>query len=101
VQDGSLWKQVLEAKYGDVGKGKLSLGRGNRYSLWWKDLVGLGVTNGVEENWTQHVFSKKLRYGGLTRFWLDRWVGLTPLCETFPQLFWLNGHRIFYSANLC
>ncbi|GAU37496.1 hypothetical protein TSUD_275480 [Trifolium subterraneum] len=87
-----LWKLVLEAKYGNVERVKLVLPRGNKFSLWWKDLVGLGVTNGVEDDWTQHVFLKKLGCGGSTRFWLDRWVGLAPLCETFPRIFKVSLH---------
>jgi hypothetical protein len=72
VEHDFLLKHVLEAMFGGVGRVNLALPRGNKFSLWWKDLVGLDVTNGVEENWTQHVFSKKLRYEELTRFWLDR-----------------------------
>jgi hypothetical protein len=35
MEDGCLWKNVLEAKYGDVGRSTLSIGRGNKFSLWW------------------------------------------------------------------
>jgi hypothetical protein len=87
VDHDSLWKKVLEAKYGGVGRGSLSLPRGNKFSLWWKDIVEIGKINGVEGDWTQLVFSKKLGCGGSTRFWLDRWVGMTPLCDIFPRLF--------------
>jgi hypothetical protein len=87
VDHDSLWKKVLEAKYGGVGRGSLSLPRGNKFSLWWKDIVEIGKINGVEGDWTQLVFSKKLGCGGSTRFWLDRWVGVAPLCDTFPRLF--------------
>ncbi|GAU32090.1 hypothetical protein TSUD_152950 [Trifolium subterraneum] len=85
VEHDSLWKHVLEAKYGGVGRLNLSLPRRNKFSLWWKDLAGLGVTNGVEDDLTQLIFSKNLGCGGSTRFWLDRWVGMTPLCDTFSR----------------
>jgi hypothetical protein len=87
VEHDLLWKNVLEARYGGVGRSILSLPRGNKFSLWWKDLVEIGKTNGADGDWTQLVFSKKLGCGGSTRFWLDRWVGMTPLCDTFPRLF--------------
>ncbi|MCI15623.1 LINE-1 reverse transcriptase like, partial [Trifolium medium] len=87
VEDGSLWKKVLEAKYGGVGKLTLSLNRGNKSSLWWKDLVGLGGALGGTGDWTQEVFAKMLGNGGATSFWLDLWVGREPLCDAFPRLY--------------
>ncbi|CAJ2660747.1 unnamed protein product [Trifolium pratense] len=60
---------------------------GTKRSLWWRDLVGLGVLRGVEGDWTHQAFIKKLGSGGATRFWLDRWVGVRPLCDVFPCLF--------------
>jgi hypothetical protein len=89
VEDGSLWKKVLEAKYDGVGRVSLSIviDRRNKYSLWWKDVVDLGVLPGVRGEWTQEVFVRKVRNGGATRFWLDVWAGREPLCVTFPRLF--------------
>ncbi|WJX80724.1 tropinone reductase I [Trifolium repens] len=63
------------------------MGRQYKASLWWKDVASLGVITGVEGDWTQNAFIKKLGCGGSTRFWLDRWVGVAPLCVTFPCLF--------------
>jgi hypothetical protein len=87
VDDGTLWKNVLEAKYGDVGRASLSIGRGNKFSLWWKDLVGLGKTSGEVGDWSQELFIKKMGCGGSTSFWKDHWVGNSPLCDAFPRLF--------------
>jgi hypothetical protein len=36
----------------------------------------LGVVSGVEGDWTQDIFIKKLDFGGSTRFWMDRWMEL-------------------------
>ncbi|KAK2422417.1 hypothetical protein QL285_032952 [Trifolium repens] len=96
VEDGSLWKKVLEAKYGGVGRQPLSMNRNYKFSSWWRDLVGLGVLPGVEGDWTQDVFVRKVGIGGSTRFWLDAWVGNVPLCVTFPRLF-----KISLQTNLC
>ncbi|GAU45708.1 hypothetical protein TSUD_86840 [Trifolium subterraneum] len=82
-----LWKRVLEARYGVVARPNLLLGRGNNFSLWWKDLVGLGVERGVEGDWTREVFIKKLGNGESTRFWLDHWIGIAPLKDIFPRLY--------------
>jgi hypothetical protein len=89
---GSLWKRVLGAKYGEVGGHNLSLGRGYKLSLWWKDLIGLGVLSGVEGDWVQEVFVKVLGDGGGTKFWREAWVGRESLCLTFPRLFKIALH---------
>jgi hypothetical protein len=83
MENGPLWKKVLEAKYGDVSRLNLTLVRGCKPSLWWKDLLGLGV----EGDWILEVFAKEVGDGGATRFWLDPWVGRDPLCSSFPRLF--------------
>ncbi|GAU48412.1 hypothetical protein TSUD_99270 [Trifolium subterraneum] len=44
--DDLLWKRVLEARYGVISRPMLSIGRSNNFSIWWKDLVGLGVEKG-------------------------------------------------------
>ncbi|GAU47706.1 hypothetical protein TSUD_177110 [Trifolium subterraneum] len=90
MEEGPLWRNVLDAKYGGVGRANLSIGRGNHFSLWWKDLVGLGTRSGGVVDWTQDIFSKKLGCGGSTSFWLDRWVGIVPLCVSFPRLYNLS-----------
>jgi hypothetical protein len=74
---------VLEAKYDDIECLKLTIGSGKKYSLWWKDLVELGVVRAVVGDWTQEIFTKKLGSGGTTKFWLDKWVGSAPLCNIF------------------
>jgi hypothetical protein len=43
VEDGSLWKKMLEAKYYGVERLSLSIDRRNKYSLLWNDVVDLGV----------------------------------------------------------
>ncbi|KAK2449929.1 hypothetical protein QL285_009079 [Trifolium repens] len=92
MEHGSLWKRVLGAKYGDVGGHILSLGRGYKLSLWWKDLVGLGVVSGVGGDWVQEVFAKELGNGSGTKFWTDTWIGREPLCSYFPRLFKMALH---------
>ncbi|MCI13942.1 ribonuclease H protein [Trifolium medium] len=89
-EDDFMWKRVLEARYGVVARPNLTIGRGNNFSLWWKDLVGLGVERGVVGDWTHEVFIKKLGNGGSTRFWLDHWIGVAPLKEVFPRLYTIS-----------
>jgi hypothetical protein len=44
-------------------------------------------------DWSHEVFTKKLGCGGSTSFWLDRWVGIAPLCDSFPRLFNISLQR--------
>jgi hypothetical protein len=70
----------------------MTLARGSKPSLWWKDLLGLGVVRGVEGDWILEVFAKEVGDGGATRFWLDPWVGSDTLCYFFPRLFKVALH---------
>jgi hypothetical protein len=96
VEDGALWKKVLEAKYGGVGRHSLSLNGRYKFSSWWRDLVDLGACPGGTGDWTQEVFTRKVGNGGYTRIWLDVWVGSEPLCVTFSRLF-----KVSLQPNLC
>jgi hypothetical protein len=71
VEGGSQWKKVMSAKYGEVGGLDLGLGVRSRASLWWKDLVSMGVVRGVPGDWLHEVFVKKLDNGSNTKFWHD------------------------------
>jgi hypothetical protein len=55
--------------------------------LWWKDIEGIGRIWGVEGDWINEVFVKKVSNGGNTTFWHDVWYGAGTLREAFPRLF--------------
>jgi hypothetical protein len=90
VEEGSQWKNILSAKYGEVGGLVLGMGARSRASLWWRDLVGLGVVRGVPGDWLQEVFVKKLGNGSNTNFLHDIWCGPVKLAEVYPRLFKLS-----------
>jgi hypothetical protein len=81
------WKLVLEAKYGNVGRPTLSLGRIHKASLWWRDLVGLGVVRGMAGDWLNDVFVHRIGDGSDTSFWHYNWLSVGPLAMVFPRLF--------------
>ncbi|KAK2435218.1 hypothetical protein QL285_020294 [Trifolium repens] len=87
LEDKPQWKLVLEAKYGGVGRPSLSIGRMDKASLWWRDLVGLGVVRGVTEDWLNNVFVQNIGDGRDTLFWHYNWCVGSPLAELFPRLF--------------
>jgi hypothetical protein len=87
AEDNPLWKLVLKAKYGFVGRPVLSIGRLNKASLWWRDLVGLGVVSGVAGDWLENIFIHSIGDGGDTNFWHHHWCALGSLADAFPRLF--------------
>jgi hypothetical protein len=84
------WKNVLSAKYGKLDGLELGMGVRSRASLWWKDVVGVGVVSGVPGNWLYETFVKKLGDGSNTKFWHDVWYGPVKLAEAYPRLFKLS-----------
>jgi len=92
VDKEGLWYRVLKARYGEEG-GRLLDGGENR-SAWWRMMcgirrrLGLGVGNWFEDNVCRVVGG-----GGTTYFWLDTWVGGTPLGIQFPRLFYLSENK--------
>ncbi|MCI07871.1 ribonuclease H protein, partial [Trifolium medium] len=87
VEDKSQWKLALEAIYGDIGRPSLSFGRSKKTSIWWRDLVGLGVLRGVDGDWLEDSFVQKIGDGGDANFWHGNWCVLGPLVKAFPRLF--------------
>ncbi|CAJ2663797.1 unnamed protein product [Trifolium pratense] len=92
----ALWKEVLVAKYGDYILHDVNLSNGSSpsfASLWWKDIRDLEVC--VENrNWLLEVMDRRIGNGVFTRFWVDKWVGDTPLCVSFPRLFSLSLQKL-------
>ncbi|MCH82363.1 LINE-1 reverse transcriptase like [Trifolium medium] len=52
----------------------------------WK-VVCQEKKNGVLENWLAEAIERRLGNGMQIRFWIDLWLGDTPLCAKFPRLF--------------
>jgi hypothetical protein len=46
-----------------------------------------------EESWFARNVVRKVGRGDATRFWLDGWMGIVPLCEQFPRLFSISTHK--------
>nr|GEX34916.1 hypothetical protein [Tanacetum cinerariifolium] len=47
------------------------------------------------------IFKKKIGDGCSTRFWLDTWLGGSPLKDTFPRLFRLDSNPSCLVCNRC
>jgi hypothetical protein len=94
--DTALWKEVLVAKYGTHILQDVSWSNGTSPSfdsLWWKDIRDLEVC--VEsKNWLADAIVRRLGNGLSTRFWVDIWIGETPLCVKFPRLFSLSLQKL-------
>jgi hypothetical protein len=87
AEDKPQWKLVLEAKYGNVERLLLSRDKMKKASLWWRDLVGLGVTRGASGNWWEDSLIFRIGDGGGTSFWHHNWCSVGSLAVAFPRLF--------------
>jgi hypothetical protein len=87
AENNPLWKLVLKAKYGFVGRSVLAIARLNKASLWWRDLVGLGVVSGVVGDWMKNIFIHNIGDECDTIFWHHHWCALGSLAYAFPRLF--------------
>ncbi|XP_058764980.1 uncharacterized protein LOC131638429 [Vicia villosa] len=92
-EGSSLWKNILESRYGDVQKAVL-LGVDFKLrktdSIWWKDMMAASMskTNGLD--CFAGNISFKLGDGKNIMFWFGRWFGGAPLKNRFPLLFSLS-----------
>jgi hypothetical protein len=90
----SIWKKVLQERYGGGERGVGWMSRllpPNIASSWWNDLVSVGVVVGSDR--LRDIFFRKLGNGGDTIFWHDTWVGVQPLKEVFPRLFLVSTQK--------
>lgn len=86
MEGNSLWREVIDHKYGCVWGGWCSKeGRGSYGVSLWKF---------IRKEW--NTFEKHLKFevgdGARTRFWFDVWSGESLLCMAFPIVFNLAGN---------
>jgi len=85
---GSLWKEILESKYGGwrvLRKG----GKSSKDSLWWRDLKEVWSSEGWGRNF-EDAIKWRSGTGKEIVFWEDNWVGNGALKEVFTRLFSLS-----------
>jgi hypothetical protein len=77
-EEDAIWAKILWAKYSDADNLFAGVGQGG--SPFWRSIHKV-----------KHYFTLgakfSIRNGFHTRFWLDWWVGATPLKDSFPNLF--------------
>ena len=90
----TLWKEVLEEKYGPcVG----SLLEGSNYSwprhssLWWKDVLKVGDFGVL--GWFNAKVLRSVGNGMNTSFWNDKWIGERCFRLKCPRLFLVSNQR--------
>jgi len=94
TKNGSLWKNVLQDKYGDgVAALEVSSGgiRSSVASNWWKDLMKL--EGGGGDGWLVTEVVHKVGDGMNTSFWKDRWHSEEVLCNLYPRLYALSTNK--------
>ncbi|MCH84701.1 putative ribonuclease H protein [Trifolium medium] len=86
LEEEEVWRNVLEAKYGEGVLGNACIEPavyGNGCSPWWNDLCRFDR----EGHWFNQVAVKKLGCGNTIKFWKEVWVGNLSLEQHFPRLF--------------
>ena len=92
VDKDGLWYRVLKARYGEEG-GRLKEGGGDS-SVWWRMICGIRNSAGLGVgSWFEDNVRRVVGGGTGTYFWLDNWVGETPLRVQFPRLFELSESK--------
>jgi hypothetical protein len=91
----SLWRQVIDSKYGGQGRDWCSnrVRSTHGISLWKHIRVGWDV-------FSNHI-SYKLGDGSRIRFWHDTWCGDLPLKQQFPILYLLTRAPEARVADFC
>ena len=77
----AFWRRVISHKYGEEEGGWRTRAVSGRYSV--------GLWKAIRKEWL--FLNGRLAYqvstGQRVSFWMDKWCGEEPLCESFPSLF--------------
>jgi hypothetical protein len=87
VDKDAVWYELLKFRYGDQFGNLLSrdsITPKAKDSIWWRDMVKMGVLN---EYWFPKNVSSVLGDGKRIGFWKEKWIGVAPLQELFPNLY--------------
>ena len=88
MEDGGLWKEVLESRYGSWRNLNVDL-TNKKCFIWWRDL-GRVCNYGPFNNWFDGNFIWKVGDGKTIRFWEDNWVDDQSLQQKYPRLYMLS-----------
>jgi hypothetical protein len=80
-EEHSLWRQVIESKYG--------IKRGGWCSDEARGPYGMSLLRNIGNGWGSfsNLLSYKVGNGSLISFWHDVWCGIEPIKHSFPQLY--------------
>jgi hypothetical protein len=90
-EKGSVWTEVLKAKY--FGSGKW--GCNQLASVWWRDVWKSCFDVGVDsyDVWFEKGVVRKVGEGNEVLFWKELWVGTELLKNSFHKLFHLSVQK--------
>ncbi|GKE07560.1 RNA-directed DNA polymerase, eukaryota, reverse transcriptase zinc-binding domain protein [Tanacetum coccineum] len=93
TENTSLWCNIIRSIHGPQG------GLHDAHSIRsksgpWYQIAKLNVDLGVHGIDLHSLLKIKVGNGESTRFWIDKWVGNSPLCSSFPRLFRLDSNPL-------
>jgi hypothetical protein len=92
--ENSLWKEVLEERYGGKVCTKIEGGEDlcpTNASKWWRDLVNLDKKG--EEVWFNEEIERRVGNGATTKFWRVAWRGEVPFMVKYNRLFSISNQQ--------
>ncbi|GAU30291.1 hypothetical protein TSUD_385120 [Trifolium subterraneum] len=99
VEHDSLWSLVLRAKYGEEG-GRVRFSEGVG-SSWWRGLNSVRSGVGLrDDRWLLDNIRRKVGGGCGSLFWLDPWLGDSPLSRSFSRLYVLAVDKNILVADM-
>ncbi|GJT62074.1 hypothetical protein Tco_1005607, partial [Tanacetum coccineum] len=100
TENHAFWCKIIRSIHGvDGGLNDTSLIK-SKSGPWYRiaklkdDLSKIGID-------LPSIFKKKIGDGCSNRFWLDTWLGGSPLKDTFPRLFRLDSNPACLVCNRC
>ncbi|GJZ21244.1 putative RNA-directed DNA polymerase, eukaryota, reverse transcriptase zinc-binding domain protein [Tanacetum coccineum] len=94
TEENYIWSKSIHSLHGPFGGLHDSSSIRTKSGPWYQiarlkeDLIPNGIN-------LSGLFSKKIGNGESTKFWLDKWMGGSPLSESYPRLFRLDLNQYF------
>ncbi|GKB66441.1 putative RNA-directed DNA polymerase [Tanacetum coccineum] len=92
VEKDALWRKIVKSIYGGDGGWESEGGSRFRGGVW-ADIIKVGKSLDRLEGDFVNIFYKTVGDGLDTSFWLDKWVGDSRLCDSYPRLFRLERDK--------
>ncbi|KAJ9564338.1 hypothetical protein OSB04_000304 [Centaurea solstitialis] len=99
-EDSALWVKVIQSIQGISGRDSKSILSSKKPGVWLNIVRNGAALQRFNLN-IEDFFTREVGKGDKTKFWTDRWLGSTPLCSMFPDLYELDNDKSCSIASRC